>query len=419
MAGRPAPVRNVGGRRDTDLVTSTTPRARGPGDVLGPRALNRALLERQLLLRRAERGALATIEHLVGMQAQAPQAPYIGLWTRLLDFRPDQLAERLVDRGAVRIALQRGTVHLVSADDCLALRPLLQPLYDRVIAPNGPYRRALADVDLTEFRAAAKDLVEERPRTNTELRALLGGRWPGLGGEALTNTVRSLLACVQVPPRGVWGASGQARVTTAQAWLGRPLATASPAGADRLVLRYLAAFGPAGVKDAQIWCGLTRLGEVFERLRPGLRVFRDEGGAKLYDLPDAPRPDPDTPAPVRFLPAYDNLLRSHADRTRVMSARARELLTTKNDTPRPTFLVDGFLRGIWRLERGGSGRRAPVTLLVTPFEPLTDDEAAAVIAEASLLLEFAAGAAETSGVRIAPPLEPGLAGSRGVRQDVG
>lgn len=365
--------------------------------MLSERTLNRALLERQLLLSRSELSALHAVEHLVGMQAQAPQAPYVGLWTRLRDFQPDQLVDLLTERRAVRIALQRGTVHLVTADDCRTIRPIMQPLYERFVGAGGPYGRQLAGIDLTELAGAARTLIEAQPRTNAELRTLLGGQWPDRDPAAVAMAVRSLLACVQVPPRGLWGRSGQARVTTAEAWLGRALETAP--SHERLVLRYLAAYGPATVMDMQTWCGLTRLGEVTERLLPRLRVFRDEGGRELLDLPDAPRPSPDAVAPVRFLPAYDNCLRSHADRGRVMSDETRKMLATSNDAPRPTFLVDGFVRGIWRLEH----QRRTARMIITPFGPLCARDAEAVTEEGARLLSFAAPAADTRDLQLAAP----------------
>lgn len=273
----------------------------GPGGVLGPRALNRATLERQMLLRRWDLSALDAIGRLVGMQAQAPDPPYIGLWTRLEGFRPDELASLIEAQRAVRVALMRDTVHLVSARDCLKLCPLVRPVLDRVLRANRAHRAALEGVDTEELAAAGRALLEEWPLAAGELGELLGERWPGHAPASLARAVRHLLPLVQVPPRGVWGKGGRTKHTTAEAWLGRPLDSDPPP--EGMLLRYLGAFGPASVKDAQTWSGLTRLGEVFERLRPRLVVFRDERGEELFDLPDAPRPDPDVLVAPRFLPA--------------------------------------------------------------------------------------------------------------------
>jgi Winged helix DNA-binding domain len=348
------------------------------GDVLGSRALNRATLERQLLLRRRKLPALDAIERLVGMQAQVPSSPYYGLWSRLHRFRHQELAGLIEGRAAVRIALMRSTLHLVSADDCLTLRPLVQPMLDRDLGHNA-FGRAIEGIDLGELVAAARALLEERPMTTGELGKNLQQRWPGRDAVALGNAIRNLVPLVQIPPRGVWGASGATRSTTAESWLGRPLGPdASP---DEMVLRYLAAFGPATVADAQTWSGLTAMNEVLDRMRPQLRAFRDERGRELFDLPDAPRPDPDVPAPPRFLPDYDNVLLSHADRSRIISDEGRRA----GGIGRPTLLVDGTVAATWKIERAGD--RA--TLRISPFRRIARPARADVGEEGQRLLRFA------------------------------
>jgi hypothetical protein len=232
--------------------------------------------------------------------------------------------------------------------------------------------------------SAGRVLVEERPRTAKELGAQLSELWPGRDPAALAHAIRGRLALVQVPPRGLWGASGQTTCTTAEAWLDRPL-DPTPS-VDDLVRRYLAAFGPATVADVQTWSGLAGLGEVIERLRPSLVVLIDDAGRELFDLPDAPRPDPDKPAPVRFLPEFDNLLLSHSDRGRVISDEDRQRLKSANGVLPGLFLVDGWVRGSWRIGR----RRGAATLTITPFRSLAKRSAAAVTAEGARLLRFAA-----------------------------
>ncbi len=211
------------------------------GDVLGPRALNRATLARQLLLARSDMPALDAVRHLVGMQAQLPMNPYVGLWWRLGGFRPEQLGGLLVDRKAVRIVVMRATLHLVTAEDCLLLRPLVQPVLDRELLRHQEYGPVLASVDLDTVLAFARPLLAERPRTGRELRTALAERFPDLDAGALAYACRNRLALVQVPPRGVWGRSAQVTSTTAESWLGRPLA-ARPS-IDDVILRYIAAFG--------------------------------------------------------------------------------------------------------------------------------------------------------------------------------
>ncbi len=348
--------------------------------TLGPRALNRATLDRQLLLRRAANSVRDAVEHLVGMQAQAPLAPYVGLWSRLRDFRADGLAGLIVSRRAVRAPLMRATVHLVTARDALALRPLVRPAHARTFAQA--FGRDLAGLDREALLAAARDLLDEAPRTRAELGRLLAGRFPGRDPASLAYAVSLLLPVVQVPPRGVWGTTGPAALAPLESWLGRPV-DADPAP-DPVVLRYLGAFGPATVRDVQAWSGLTRLREVVERLRPRLRTFRDEAGAELFDLPDAPRPDPDTPAPVRFLPEYDNLLLSHADRTRVNPDRRPVPLPPGNGASFGTVLVDGVFRATWAITR--APERA--TLTVRPYPALSTSDSVAVTEEGARMLAF-------------------------------
>lgn len=350
--------------------------------VLSRRALNRATLARQWLLRKEKRSALEAIEHLVGMQAQAPFPPYYGLWTRLHGFQPAELAELLLDRKVVRVALMRGTVHLVSASDCLALRPLVQPIFDRDLTTNTTHAPPLVGVDLAELAAVGRKLIEKEPLTPKQLAPLLAERWPDRNPASLAHGVRNLLACVQVPPRGVWGRSGQPACTTAEAWLGRPLGGGDLA---TVVLRYLRAFGPASVPDVQAWSGLTRLREVVDDLP--LRRFVDEEGRELVDVPDGALPDPDVSAPVRFLAEFDNVLLSHADRTRIIADDDRKrFMSARNGVLPGALLVDGFFRGTWKLVRNRDG----ATLWVEPYRPLSERHTDRVTAEGARLLRFAA-----------------------------
>lgn len=363
-------------------------------DVLTRRRLNRATLARQLLLDREDRPVLETVEHLAGLQAQQPFSPYYQLWSRLRGFRPDHLARLLVDRTVVRIAAQRGTIHLLSVPDALAVRAWVQPLYVADLRINAEHAKALAGTDVDAVAEAARALLDEEPRTMAELGALLQPSWPGVAPAHLAHAARGLLGLVQVPPRALWGQSGLTRLTTVECWLGRPLDPApSPAA---YVRRYLGAFGPASVMDVQTWCGLTRLKAVVDDIRPGLRVFHDESGRELFDLPDAPRPPADTPAPVRYLPDFDNLLRSHADRTRVIDDLSRKRMNRRNGVVPHALLVDGEVAGWWRLD--------DAVLTVTPYRPLTAAEADAVEAEGRELLAFASdGAVDGADVRVLPP----------------
>ena len=360
------------------------------GPVLDQRTLNRALLDRQLLLRRHPMAARQALEHLVGMQAQAPDPPYVGLWARLEGFDPAEMGALVTDRSAVRATLMRGTIHLVTAEDGLAIRPLVQPMLERGVYTNSSFgRHRLDGVDIDKLLAAGRELVEESPRTVAELREALGPRWPDREAASLAQAVRGLLPMVHVPPRGVWRRSGPVAITTFEAWLGRGPGDTADTGAgsdiEALVLRYVAAFGPASVLDAQTWSGLTRLAEVFDRLRPQLRTYRDESGRELFDLADSERlPDPDTPAPVRLIAEFDNLTLSHADRTRVIADEHRRRIAARNGMVPGMVLVDGFVQGVWKVTRRGRS----ATLRVEPFGRLSRRDRDEVRAEGAALLAF-------------------------------
>jgi DNA glycosylase AlkZ-like len=366
--------------------------------VLGQPALNRALLERQLLLRRVDMPVSAALEDLVGLQAQAPMPPYYALWSRLDGFDLHELGRMLTDREAVRLTLMRGTVHLVTVRDALALRPLIQHVIERV--HKGSFGRRMDGVDPTRLAAAADELLAEEPLTARELGRRLVSQGIGEDVEAVGNAARMYVPLVQVPPRGVWGAGGQAKYARLEPWTGRKLEV-EPSLED-LILRYLGAFGPASVLDMQKWSGLTRLKAVFEELRPRLRTFRDENGRELFDLPDAPRPSSDLPAPTRFLGEYDNVLLGHADRRRIipedfpwdaMLASARFV---------NNLLVDGMLRATWWIEREG---KRQATLAIRPFQELSRAEHAEVAAEALRMIDFAAADVGRRDVRFEPAVD--------------
>ncbi|KOY58766.1 winged helix DNA-binding domain-containing protein [Streptomyces sp. XY332] len=344
--------------------------------VLGTRSVNRATLARQLLLSRAATSAQDAVAHLLGLQAQNVKPPYFQLHARLAGFRPAELAELMESRQVVRMVTMRSTIHTHTAHDALTLRPLVQGARDREV---NYFRKGLVGVDLERLGELARAFVEAEPRTMGEIREELLTQWPDADPQALAVAARCRLPLVQVTPRGVWGRSGQVRLTTVEQWLDTPAApaAAAPQAVDDVVLRYLGAFGPASVKDMQVWAGLTRLKEAFERLRPQLAVFRDVNGVELFDLPDAPRPDADTPAPPRFLPEFDNLLLSHADRTRVVAPEIKGRTWTGNQS-HCTLLVDGFLAGLWRLEEG--------TLTVELFGKASKEDKEEIVAEGERLI---------------------------------
>ena len=319
--------------------------------------------------------AVDAIEHLAGMQSQAPLAPYVGLWTRLRGFAPGELATLTEERRVVRLHVMRNTVHLVSARDALSWPALFRPVHAAQFRAN--FRGGIEGVDQEELIGQARRLLAERPRSRAELGRLLGERWPNAEPRALAYAATHHLVLCQVPPRGVWGKGGAATWAPLEEWLGAPLGSAP---VDELVLRYLGAFGPATVADVQAWSGLTRLLEVVGRLP--LRTFRGQAGQVLHDLPDAPRPAEDAPAPPRFLPEFDNLLLSHKDRSRVIPHDRPVPLPPGNGATGGTLLIDGQWQGDWQIR----DRK----LRIRPFVRLRPADRDALLAEAAQLCAFAA-----------------------------
>jgi hypothetical protein len=366
-------------------------------DRLSLLALNRATLDRQLLLRRPAMTAQQAVGHLGGLQAQAPLAPYVGLWTRLAGFRHQELQALVTERAVVRAHLLRNTVHLLTAGDFLTFRPLFQSVMERALAAH--FGRRLTGVDPAELREVASALLTETALTRTELGRRLAQRWPGHDPGSLAYAATHLLQLVQVPPRGLWGSTGPSAWFLAAAWLAGTTAAARPLtpreATEELVLRYLGAFGPATVHDIQAWSGLTRLREVTEGLGDRVRPCTGPDGGQLLDVPDAPRPAEDAHAPPRFLPEYDNLLLSFADRSRVIPHGHPVPLPPGNGASAGTLLVDGFWQADWKITRG----QDRAVLDIRPFTRL-DGSHDAIVAEGGRLLAFAAPAAAHD-VRIA------------------
>jgi hypothetical protein len=363
--------------------------------TLDRRALNRALLARQWLLEPRRATALEAIEQLVGLQAQDVKAPYFQLFPRLAGFDPAELSSLLEARAAVRIALMRGTIHLVSARDAHLLRPLVQPGITRATEGNW----GVGDVDRTRLAAAGRALVEAEPRTFAQLATLLADAFPGADPPALAQQIRCHVPLVQVPPRGLGGRSGAPAHTSLEAWVG-----AGEGGAiDTVVLRYLAAFGPATVQDMQKWSGLTRLGEAFDRLRPELMTFTDAetGKRELFDLPAAPRPPGDTPVAPTLVGPFDNLVLSHADASRVVPPQHRPKVMTQNGLIAGVVLIDGFVAGNWRIK--ATKKRATLTVANFTTKPYNKRDAAGIAGSAERVLAFAAPDAADREVVFTPP----------------
>jgi hypothetical protein len=286
----------------------------------------------------------------------------------------------------------RNTLHLVSAPDALQLWPVFAPMLAQRFQ-SSHFARDLEGLDIELVLRQASQLLSEKPRTITQLGAALQSRWPDRPAESLAYSLRHLAPVVQVPPRAVWGKRGAATWSLATAWLGKPLN--KKISLETVVLRYLAAFGPASVSDVAAWSGLAGLRPVVERLRPQLQTFRDERGRELFDLPDGPRPDARTSVPPRFLPEYDNIVLGHQDRTRVIALEHRYLVASG------TFLVDGFVAGSWSLRQ----KQETPGLTISSFQSLRRADRAALGEEGERLLQFAAPKAGRSVVDfvVAPP----------------
>jgi hypothetical protein len=350
------------------------------GPVLTDRTLNRTLLHRQLLDERRRVLPLDVVAALVGLQAQEPRNPYVALWSRIERFDPSSLESLLLDHLVVRTVVMRGTVHLVTADDCWTLRPLVQPVLDRELTVHQEHKGPLSTFDMTDVRAAARRWLADAPRTMRDLRALIAEAFPDAPAAAAAYALRNQLTLVQLPPRGLWSTSGQVRYTTAETWLGEPPDRTAPL--DDVVRRYLAAFGPATSADVGAWSRLTGMREVLERMRPSLRTFRDDRGRELFDLPDAPIAEPEVALPVRFLPEYDNVLLSHADRSRVIPCDLHIAGTDRLGLG--AFLVDGYHAGVWT----AAAEDDTATITLELGRQLTKRQIASTEAEARRLLRL-------------------------------
>lgn len=319
--------------------------------VLTRRELNRALLERQLLLERASLTAARAVERLGGLQAQWTPSPYLSLWTRLEGFERDELTKALAARRVVKALLQRGTLHVVAPRHYWALMAVRGPLASTLWPASYEAR-----ISSAEIQRLAEELLRElgeRELTLKEAQELLAPHArEDVPPTFLWRRIQSYAPVVHVPPSGIWGYGGHGVYAAAPGRVrGGP--PTFEEGLDELVTTYLRAYGPASAQDVGQWAGIPRLGPIREALgRLSLRTFRDEAGRQLYDLPRAPLPDPATPAPPRLVPRFDNLVLSHAERSRILGDVVPSRIVTKNGLVHATILVDGFVAGTWQIEGG-------------------------------------------------------------------
>jgi hypothetical protein len=346
-----------------------------PEKVLSTRALNRALLARQLLLERSPLGLTEAIEQVGGLQTQYAPSGYIGLWSRVRDFKRDSLTEALNERRVIQGTLIRSTIHMVSAADW--------PLFSAgSLASRRDWwlrisRAETEAIDVDEVVRRVRAMLADGPRRQPEmLKALEADGFPRIAW----STAAQLIEMVRVPPSGTWERRRADLYGIADDWLG-PSDVSEAEGQEHLVRRYLGGFGPAALADIASWSGVpaTALRPIVERL--DLRRHRDKSGRELLDLPAAPLPDADTPAPVRFLPTWEATLLVHARRALILPETYRPLIfNTKMPQSVPTFLVDGAVAGSWRYEKDH--------IEITPFGDLSARDRREVDDEAERLAAF-------------------------------
>ncbi len=366
-------------------MAPSRPAARHP--VLSDRTLNRTLLARQQLLARGSGPVSELIDRLVGLQAQAPLAAYVASWSRLQDFAPAELSTLMSSRAYVRGHAMRSTIHLLSAEDFLALRALSDAAVVRNLSSQAAWAVVLRDANRPALVADLRAALADGPLARGALAERLSGRWGHELAGAAASSVAVLTSCVQASPRGVWGQRGPVAWATVQQWLGAELPDPPPSPVAFL-LRYLAAFGPASVADMRAWSGWSGLREVMETVRVPLRRFRSERGSELLDLADAPLAEPDLPAPVRFLPEYDNVHFAYQNRERINPHRFSTPLLLGNGAAMGTLLADGTFAGEWK--RQLSADEQTVILAVQAYRPLSARERAEIQQEGRALLGFLA-----------------------------
>ena len=362
--------------------------------LLTTRQLNRATLGRQLLLERAKLDVVTAVERIGGLQAQEPASPHIGLWTRLASFEPAHLDRALADRSVVKGTLMRSTLHIVSAADYLDLWPALVPMLGgsrRQDRERPPSPRRLAGLQ------ARAEVFTAEPRALGELREHLGGI-DGMAPDEVLWWIRRSVAFAHAPSDVPWSFGRRPRLVHAPTWLGADGWPAREVALERLVRRYLGAFGPATAADVAQWSGLAvasvRVGVAALDAASALLRFSDERGRELLDLEGAPLPDADTPAPARLLPMWDSTLLALADRTRLISDADRRVVIARNGDTLPTFTVDGVVAGLWWAEAESGGR---TRIVIEPFRPpLSRADARALEREAERLAAVVA------------PLEPAV-----------
>jgi hypothetical protein len=334
-----------------------------------------------MLLAREEVKPTVVVERLAGLQSQWAKPPFVGLWTRIAGFSRSDLAKATHDRKIVRATMMRMTIHTVSARDYVALRPALQPALTRGVM--NIVGKRVEKVDLPKIVEEGRAFFAEGSRDFDGLRKMFAKKHPKLDARALAYYVRGQLPLVLVPEEEQpWCYPGNADFALADEFLEKEIPQEAPANV--LVRRYLAAFGPATARDFQTWSYMSSSKETFDAMRDELVTFRDDKKRELFDLPKAPRPDEDTEAPVRLLPDYDNIKLSYLDRRRFIDVAHKPRIYLANGRVRSTFLVDGFVAGVYAIER--EKKRAILTF--EPFVKVAKKVRDELAAEGESLVRF-------------------------------
>ena len=347
-------------------------------EILTNRQLNRATLARQMLLERSDMGIVDAVRFLGGLQAQQSNDPYIGLWSRLNGFTHEALTALIVDKTLARATTMRGTLHLHTADDLVGFRALVQGFLDAMWKSN--FLKRFGDEDKAKVRRAGVRILDKGPITAGDLGKQLKAKFPGAEPLALSVLLQLSETLIQVPPTRIWGNGSAPQLVRVENWL--PGQTSALTRTD-LVRRYIAAYGPASINDMQIWCRLTKLSTEFKAIEKELVTFEDEEGRVLYDFPDAPRPPADTPAPVRFLPLYENAYLGYDNRRRMLMEEDLKRINIFENF-KPGVLIDGVIAAGYVVSRKKDAAR----LEIEPYHKLTKKQAREVEAEGEAFLRF-------------------------------
>jgi hypothetical protein len=361
-------------------------------EILTNRQLNRATLARQMLLERSDVSIVDAVRFLGGLQAQQSNDPYIGLWSRMNGFAHEALTALIVDRTLARATTMRGTLHLHTADDLVGFRALVQDFLMAQWKSN--FLRRFGSEDNAKVRRAGVRILDKGPITSGDLGKQLREKFPTAESLSLSVLLQMSETLVQVPPTRLWGNGSAPKLVRVENWL--PDAKPTLSRID-LVRRYLAAYGPASINDMQIWCRLTKLSAEFKALEKELVVFEGEDGRVLYDLPDAPRPAADTPAPIRFLPLYDNVYLGYDNRRRMLMEADLARLNLFTDF-KPSVLIDGVIAAGWVVSR----KKGVAGLKIEPYHKLTKAQARDVKREGEAFLRFIEEGADSYDVAVLP-----------------